>query len=376
MDRQSRASRVIRALRRVNFEGSIFGQNIAVRFGLSESDVDTLERLAEVGSTTAGHLSELMGLSTGAITRVLDRLEQAGYIRRSEDPADRRRVIVSLVPDKTAGLEALTDRLAEASEAELARYSEDQLDAIADFLARMTEVTRTESTALRESSEAPLDTGPAEYTAPLAGASEARLLFRSGAHEIAIRGGAGPADLYRARFEGPVPQVRVRNGLVGIQYRSGRAWDWRRRLADLALNPTVAWSASIAGGASRVSVEASRLDLREFELAGGFERLRMTLGRPRGDVAIRVTGGSSQVRIDRPAGVPVRLVVRGGAGSIELDGQHIGHTSGVTLVTPGADEATDRISIEMTGGTGKVTVGNVGGATGTTGGGPVDGGAG
>ena len=360
MDRQSRASRVIRALRRVNFEGSLFGQNIAVRFGLSESDVDTLERLAEIGSTTAGHLSELMGLSTGAITRVLDRLEQAGYIRRSEDPSDRRRVIVSLVPDKTAGLEALTDRLAEASEAELARYSEDQLDAIADFLARMTQVTRTESTALRDSSEAPLDTGPAEYSAPLAGATTARLLFRSGANEIAIRSGAGPTELYRAKFQGPVPQVRVRNGLVGIQYRGGRAWDWRKRLADLALNPTVAWSTSVTGGASRVTVDASRLDLREFELLGGMERLRMTLGRPHGDVVVRASGGSSQVRIDRPAGVPVRLVVRGGAGSIDLDGQRVGGTGGMTLATPGADTAADRISIEVTGGTGRVTVGTVG----------------
>jgi DNA-binding MarR family transcriptional regulator len=361
MDRNLRASRVIRALRRVNFEGSIFGQNVAIRFGLSESDVDTLERLAEYGSITAGHLSELMGLSTGAITRVLDRLEQAGYIRRSADPADRRRVIVSLVPDKTAGLEALTDRLAEASEAELARYTEDQLDAIADFLARMTEVTRTESTALRDSPEAPLDTGPAEYVAALAGASQGRIVFRSGAHEISIRGGSGPTELYRAKFEGPVPQVRVRNGLIGIQYRSGRAWDWRKRHADLAFNATIPWTVSISGGASRVSVDATRLDLRLLELAGGADRLRVTLGKPTGEAVIRVLGGSSQVRVDRPAGVPVRLSVRGGAGSVELDGQHIGGTGAVSLATPGADQATDRISIEVAGGTGRVMVGSTAG---------------
>ena len=251
MDRKLRANRVIKALRRVNFEGSIFGQNVAVRFGLSESDVDTLERLAEYGATTAGHLSELMGLSTGAITRVLDRLEQAGYIRRTADPTDRRRVIVSLVPDKTAGLEALTDRLAQASEAELARYTEDQLDAIADFLARMTEVTRTESTALRDSPEAPLDTGPAEHSAPLGGLTSATLAFRSGANELSIRGGAGAGELYRARFEGPVPQVRLRDGTVSIQYRAGRAWDWRKRHGDLALNSAIPWAASISAGRRR-----------------------------------------------------------------------------------------------------------------------------
>lgn len=357
MDRQSRASRVIRALRRVNFEGSIFGQNVAVRFGLSESDVETLERLADIGSTTAGHLSELMGLSTGAITRVLDRLEQAGYIRRSIDPADRRRVIVSLVPDKTAGLEALTDRLAQASEADLARYTEDQLDAIADFLARMTEVTRTESTALRDSPDAPLDTGPAEHVAPLGGLTRAALAFRSGANEISIRGGAGPTELYRARFEGPVPQVRLRDGSVSIQYRAGRAWDWRKRKADLALNTAIPWTLSLAGGASHVTIDAARLDLRLLELSGGADRVRVTLGRPHGETIVRVTGGTSQVRVDRPAGVPVRLSVRGGAGSIDLDDQHIGGTDGATVATAGADAATDRISVEVAGGTGKVRVG-------------------
>ena len=85
---------VIRSLRRVNFQRSFFGQTVAIRFGLSESDVDALELLIDTGAATAGRLSDLMGLTTGAVTRVIDRLEQAGYVRRVPDPADRRRVIV------------------------------------------------------------------------------------------------------------------------------------------------------------------------------------------------------------------------------------------------------------------------------------------
>ena len=73
-----------------------------------------------------------------------------------------------------------------------------------------------------------------------------------------------------------------------------------------------------------------------------------------------MTGGASQVRIDRPADVPVRLVVRGGAVSIDLDDQHVGATTGATLVTPGAETATDRISIEFIGGVSKVKVGTAG----------------
>jgi hypothetical protein len=109
-----------------------------------------------------------------------------------------------------------------------------------------------------------------------------------------------------------------------------------------------------------VTVDASRLDLRLFEITGGADRLRVTMGRPRGEAVIRMTGGASQVRIDRPADVPVRLVMRGAAASIDLDAQHIGATTGVTLMTPRADTATDRISIEFVGGVSKVRVGTAG----------------
>src|SRR6187399_1172598 len=92
---------VVRALRRVNFQGSIFGQSVAIRLGLSESDIDALEMLLDSGNTaTAGKLAELLGMTTGAVTRVVDRLEQAGYVRRVPDPTDRRRVIIETVPER------------------------------------------------------------------------------------------------------------------------------------------------------------------------------------------------------------------------------------------------------------------------------------
>ena len=91
---------VLRSLRRVNLQGSLFGQTVAIRFGLSESDIEALEVLIDSGAATAGRLSDLMGLTTGAVTRVIDRLEQAGYVRRVPDPTDRRRVIVEIVPEQ------------------------------------------------------------------------------------------------------------------------------------------------------------------------------------------------------------------------------------------------------------------------------------
>jgi len=114
MNRESIDS-VLRSLRRVNLQGSLFGHTVAVRFGLSESDIEALEVLIDTGSSTAGALSDLMGLTTGAVTRVIDRLEQAGYVRRVPDPADRRRVIVEVVPENVAGVQATLGRVGDAS---------------------------------------------------------------------------------------------------------------------------------------------------------------------------------------------------------------------------------------------------------------------
>src|SRR3954469_22820285 len=141
---------IVRALRRVNIQGSLFGQTVAIRLGLSESDVEALEMLLEGGSATAGRLAELMGLTTGAVTRMVDRLEQAGYVRRVADPGDRRRVIVEPVPERINTVRDLVDAGATAAIRELGRYSPDQLGAIQDFLERMAETTRVERERLRE----------------------------------------------------------------------------------------------------------------------------------------------------------------------------------------------------------------------------------
>ena len=173
MDRRQGVDGVVRALRRVNFQGSIFGQSVAIRLGLSESDIDALELLIDTGAATAGKLSDLMGLTTGAVTRVIDRLEQAGYVRRTADPADRRRVVVEVVPERVATVQSLLASLERASEEEVGRYSAEQLALINDFLSRMADLTQAEAARLRTSPEgdASEPTGPSEHAAPLGGIS-------------------------------------------------------------------------------------------------------------------------------------------------------------------------------------------------------------
>jgi DNA-binding MarR family transcriptional regulator len=352
---------VLRALRRVNLQGSFFGQTVAIRFGLSESDIETLEALIDMGASTAGRLSELTGLTSGAVTRVIDRLEQAGFVRRVADPADRRRVIVEAIPEKVAAVQATLNRVGSASADEIGRYTDAQLALITDFLTKMEQITREEATSLRENagSEAGAEDGGgagSEHSAPLGGLMSAKLHVRSGLSALRLRDGADPRDLYRASFEGATPQVRLRDGRVLVQYR-GIPFDWRKRTATFGLNTTIPWTIEAMGGIQRVEADLRSVDLRKFDLVGGTERIQVELGPVIGEVPIRIVGGSRTIRIERPRGVPAQLKIVGSTSSATIDGIKAGRKGGATtLKSAGFDGARDRITIDVVGGSKSIDI--------------------
>ncbi len=77
----------------------ICAQTVAEQLGINATDLHVINLLAAGGRMTAGALGEATGLTSGAVTHVLDRLEAEGWIRRGVDPDDRRRVIVERLPD-------------------------------------------------------------------------------------------------------------------------------------------------------------------------------------------------------------------------------------------------------------------------------------
>lgn len=355
---RDRIDNVVRSLRRVNLQGSLFGQTVAIRFGLSESDIETLETLIDTGASTAGRLADLTGLTSGAVTRVIDRLEQSGYVRRVPDPDDRRKVIVEVVPEKVAAIRSTLDRVATASADEVGRYTDAQLALITEFLGRMEQITRDEAASLREHADDSDDIAAAsEHTAPLGGLTDARLLVRAGLSELRLRSGAPAADLYRARFEGPTPQVRLRDGRVIVQYR-GATFDWRKRRAAIELNATIPWSLEIVGGVERVDADLRDVPLRRFQLTGGTQRIELGLGTPTDEVHVQVVGGASAIRIQRPRGVPVRLRVSGGSGQIDVDGQTLSQRGGeIALDSAGWTGRGRRYAIEIVGGSKRIEIG-------------------
>src|SRR5688572_6888591 len=82
------------AIRRIGAQSVLLSQTIAAKAGLNSSDMECLDLLHLERSATPGRLTELTGLTSGAITALIDRLERAGFVRRVPNPDDRRSIIV------------------------------------------------------------------------------------------------------------------------------------------------------------------------------------------------------------------------------------------------------------------------------------------
>ncbi|MEJ3654585.1 MarR family transcriptional regulator [Actinomycetes bacterium KLBMP 9759] len=110
-------------------------QAIAQRVGLGGSDSQFLTLLQLHGPLTPGQLAELSRLTTGTVTGVIDRLEKGGYVRRERDAGDRRKVLVTIVPEGMASMVDHYRGYAEEMDAILRRRSPQELQVIADFFA-------------------------------------------------------------------------------------------------------------------------------------------------------------------------------------------------------------------------------------------------
>jgi DNA-binding MarR family transcriptional regulator len=118
---------LMRAGRETSRLSMVFRYAIAERLGLTVSDLECLDFLADVGSATAGQVAERTNLTTGAVTSMLRRLQQAGYVTAERDPADRRRVIVTLRPERAAELQRPYERFAERAERLIDGYSGEEV---------------------------------------------------------------------------------------------------------------------------------------------------------------------------------------------------------------------------------------------------------
>jgi DNA-binding MarR family transcriptional regulator len=120
----------------------MFRHAIAARMGLTVTDMECLDFLMDAGWATAGQLAEQTNLTTGAITSMIRRLERAGYVTSGRDPGDRRRVIVTPVPEQLEQGRDLYAAFGEKLLRLVEGYSTEELDLLTRHYDQMSAIYR------------------------------------------------------------------------------------------------------------------------------------------------------------------------------------------------------------------------------------------
>ena len=124
--------------REISTNSLFFHEAVARKVGLNATDTRCLDLILRAGEAhlTAGDLGKATGLTTGAVTGILDRLEKAGMVLRVRDAEDRRKVFVQPNPEAMERVAALYDELGAAAMKLASSYRTRDLQVITDFLER------------------------------------------------------------------------------------------------------------------------------------------------------------------------------------------------------------------------------------------------
>lgn len=153
MRRADRLAELNRVSRQYLASYVLFNQAVADRIGMHPTDVQCLNLLTlEQEPLTTGQIAELTGLTSGSATRLVDRLERAGYVRRERDTRDRRRVLVHLVDAKVAEFGRLWAELSEGWDAIFDDYTEKELALLVRHMRRTVELSAAQRARLSSGS--------------------------------------------------------------------------------------------------------------------------------------------------------------------------------------------------------------------------------
>jgi DNA-binding MarR family transcriptional regulator len=133
----------------------LFHTAIAEKLGLNPTDHKALDLMIREGSVTAGRLAELTGLTTGAVTGMIDRLEKAGFVQRTRPAHDRRQVIIQPIPEKIQKIHHLFESLGQAILTMTDQFSERELAIIHSYLTQSIRVLQTETAKLQSDPSIP-----------------------------------------------------------------------------------------------------------------------------------------------------------------------------------------------------------------------------
>ena len=125
---------------------------VAEHLGLSGTDHKAADLIMRLGPMTAGELAEYSGLTSGAITGLVDRLEAAGWVKRERDPSDRRRVIITATndPEITARAHSYFEKLDRSFRRATQSYTDDELELMLKFFRDSAAFTHAEARKIHD----------------------------------------------------------------------------------------------------------------------------------------------------------------------------------------------------------------------------------
>ncbi len=138
-----------RLVRRHSTAVVLFHHAVAERIGMGPTDHKCLDLLREHEAMTGSELASITGLTSGAITGVVARLERSRYLHRKPDPNDRRRQILSPTAHRLQDIGNILEPIRKDVAALLEEFDTNQLAAIAEFLARSTDFAYRHMALLR-----------------------------------------------------------------------------------------------------------------------------------------------------------------------------------------------------------------------------------
>jgi DNA-binding MarR family transcriptional regulator len=136
LSKQSAIEGVTRAVQELQDATDLIDELAARRLGVNRTDLRCLSRLSARGPLTASELAAAAGLTGGAATTAIDRLERAGLARRVRDEADRRRVLVHLTAKAEEAAREIWGPIVADAHAELNAFTLPELRVVAAFLRR------------------------------------------------------------------------------------------------------------------------------------------------------------------------------------------------------------------------------------------------
>jgi DNA-binding MarR family transcriptional regulator len=128
--------RALMAVRDYGVNLTLFRNAMSEWAGLNVTDMECLRFLFQKGVTTPSELSRFTGLTSGATTAMLDRLEKGGLIGRRPNPNDRRGTLISPAPSSTEKTASWFESARKAQDELISSYSESELEIIADAFER------------------------------------------------------------------------------------------------------------------------------------------------------------------------------------------------------------------------------------------------